>query len=85
MIPSDEPNDVASSSSMAPELPSLRSVDTPMLIVLLILSKVLSSLAVEAIDADVVLGPITGAHAIVVEVLLKKFLALLKGVVSPLL
>lgn len=46
---------------------------------------VLPPSAAEAIDADIVLGPVTGPHAIVVDFLLRQFLAILKGVVSPLL
>lgn len=41
--------------------------------------------AIEAINADIVLGPVTSPHAIVDEILLKQFRSLLKEVISPLL
>lgn len=56
-----------------------------MLIVLTILLVVLPPSATETINANIILGPVTGPHAIVADVLLKQFLVLLKGVVSLLL
>lgn len=81
-IHSGEPRAVSSSSSTALELPTSSFCDTPELIVLLILSVVLLPSATEAIDADIVHGPVTGQHAIVVEILLKQFCAILKEIVS---
>lgn len=80
-----ESHDIASSSGAVPELPPLSSADTLVLIELPILSVVLLPSSIEAIDANIVLGLVVDPHAIVVEVLLKQFLSLLKGVVSLLL
>lgn len=56
-----------------------------MIVLPILLVVVLLQLATEAIDADIVLRTVTGPYAIVGEVLLMPFLALLKGVVSPVL
>lgn len=70
-VPSDKPQDVASSSGMTLELLILSFADTLALIVLPILLVVLPQSTIDAINTDIVLGPITGPHAIVIEVLLK--------------
>lgn len=84
-VPSGEPHEVASSSGTTLELPTSSSTYILELIALSILSVVLPQSAAEVIDEDVVLRPVTIPHAMAVEALLKKFLALLKDVVPPLL
>lgn len=56
-----------------------------MLIMLLILSVTIPQLGAKVVDEDIALVPVTGPHAIVVEALLKKFLAFMKNVVPLLL
>lgn len=82
---SGEPRTVAFSSSTALEFLNPSSVDALALIALPILSAVFLSLAAEAVNANIIFGPVIGPHAIVVKIPLKQFCALLKEVVSTLL
>lgn len=81
-VPSGKPKDVRASSGIALDLPIPSSADNPALIILQILSTVLPQ---SANNMDIVLGAVTGPHAIVVKVLLKQFLDLLMDVVPALL
>lgn len=50
-----------------------------------ILSVIVPQLVAEVINKDIVLGPVTGTHAMIVEALLKQFLSYMKGILSLLL
>lgn len=69
-VPSGKPQDVASSLGTALELSTTNTDNTLALIVLLLLSVVLPQSATKVIGVDIVIRPVTGLQAIIVEVLL---------------
>lgn len=69
---------------MVLELLTPHSADVPVLVTIPILSTIVPQLAAEVIDEEIILGPVIGPHAMIVEALLNQFFTYMKNVV-PLL
>lgn len=73
-----EPQDIAFSSGMVLKLSTLDPANASVLITLPFLSVIIAQLAAEVNDEDIILRPVIGPHAMVVEMLLKQSLATLR-------
>lgn len=80
-VPSGEPQDITSSSGMILELLTPSFVDTTVLMT----TRIFLQLDEKVVEEDIVVRMVISSHAVVVEALIKQFLAYVKTIVPLLL